>query len=264
MESPDFELSDQRSRIIPNLIHLLDILDERKATATFFVLGWVARKFPEVLALIDTRGHEVASHGYSHGDITSMPREKLVDELRRSREIIEDIIKKPAYGYKAAGEYRVKLDPEILRLAAESGYRYFFGPSIRAKSIRPNEPTTAAIDGGKSIIIVPFSVIKKFGLSARFSEKSRVYPAWFIQRAIAGLNRRGQSAVINLKLWELDHNHRRPPGAAYTDFTSYGNLRLTEEKLKRLLDIFEFRSFYENLELTTGTKTDPFAETDKL
>ncbi len=86
VENPDMELPDARSRIIPLIMHLLDMLDDQKARATFFVLGWVARKFPEVVALIDSRGNEVASHGFTHGDIRRMSPEEFRNELVRSKE----------------------------------------------------------------------------------------------------------------------------------------------------------------------------------
>jgi len=85
VENPDIEPADVRSRIIPLIMHLLDLLDDQKAKATFFVLGWVARKFPEVVALIDSRGNEIASHGFTHGDIRRMPIERFKTELVRSR-----------------------------------------------------------------------------------------------------------------------------------------------------------------------------------
>ena len=123
-ESHDIESIETKSRIIPNLIHLLDHLDEQKATATFFVLGPVAQKFPEVVALIDARGHEVASHGWSHGDIRKMSPEKLIGELQRSKTILEDILQKPVFGFKAASGYSGGEHLSIYRHVAAAGYRY--------------------------------------------------------------------------------------------------------------------------------------------
>ncbi len=249
-ESHDIESIETKSRIIPNLIHLLDCLDEQKAIATFFVLGWVAKRFPEVVALIDARGHEVASHGWYHGDIRKTSSEKLIIELQRSRTILEEILQKPVFGFKAAGEYFGREYLSLYRHVASAGYRYdcsFLSHGIPAKQ---NQPFTVRFEEGGSIIAVPQSTAKKLGVSLRFSERLRLFPGWFVKRAIHSLNRRGYSAMISMKLWELDHHQRRPPSADYVNYSRYGNLNLAEEKLMRLLDIFEFASCAEVLGIT--------------
>lgn len=246
-ESHDIESIETKSRIIPNLIHLLDNLDEQKATATFFVLGPVAQKFPEVVALIDARGHEVASHGWSHGDIRKMSSEKLTGELERSRTILDDILQKPVFGFKAAGEYLGREHLSLYRQVAEAGYRYDCSLLSHGLPGKQNQPITVRFEEGGPIIAVPQSTVKKLGVSLRFSERLRLFPGWFVKRAIHSLNRRGYSAMISMKLWELDHHQRRPPGADYVNYSRYGNLNLAEEKLMRLLDIFEFASCAEVL-----------------
>lgn len=251
-ESHDVESMETKSRIIPNLIHLLDHLDEQKAVATFFVLGAVAKRFPEVVALIDARGHEVASHGWSHGDIRKMPPEKLDIELKRSRTILEDILRKPVYGFRAAGEYSGKEYLSLYRRVADAGYRYDCSLLSHGLPGKQNRPVTIRFKEGGSIIAVPQSTAKKLGVSLRFSDRLRLFPGWFVKRAIHSLNRRGDPAMINMKLWELDHHQRRPPSADYVNYSRYGNLNLAEEKLMRLLDIFEFASCAEVLKITEG------------
>jgi polysaccharide deacetylase family protein (PEP-CTERM system associated) len=251
-ESHDVESIETKSRIIPNLIHLLDYLDEQKTTATFFVLGWVAQRFPEVVALIDARGHEVASHGWYHGDIRKMSSEKLVIELERSRAILEEILQRPVFGFKAAGEYYGKEYLSFYRQVAEAGYRYDCSLLSHGLPGKQNQPLTVGFKEGGSIIAVPQSTVRKLGVSLQFSERLRLFPGWFVKRAIHSLNRRGYSAMINMKLWELDHHQRRPPSADYVNYSRYGNLNLAEEKLMRLLDIFEFASCAEVLKITEG------------
>ncbi len=176
VENPDMEPPDARSRIIPLLIHLLDTLDKQKAHATFFILGWVARKFPEVVALIDSRGNEVASHGFTHGDIRKMPSDKIKSELERSREILEDIIGKPVYGYKATCPYLSRDNLSLYRLIAEAGYRYdssLLADSPRMESLKPFPIT---ISDGRSIIAIPQSARRKLGVVFRFGENIRILP----------------------------------------------------------------------------------------
>lgn len=243
----DFENAGQKSRIIPILIHLLDILDEYKARATFFVLGEVAQKFPEIVALIDARGHEVASHGQTHGDVIRMPRDRFGEGLRLSKELMEDILRKPVDGYKTATPLSARLEPAILENVAAAGYRYCYCSAIRVSSFTPNVAVPAVTRDGNSILVAGQSVLRKWGVSMQISGRLRTFPAWFMLRAITALNKREHRAIINLKLWELDGNLRRAAGSDYTDFTEYGNLSLTEEKLSRILLNFEFSSFAESL-----------------
>ncbi len=263
MEGHDIESIETKSRIIPNLIHLLDYLDEQKAIATFFVLGWVAKRFPEVVALIDARGHEVASHGWYHSDIRKMSSEKLVIELERSRTILEDILQKPVFGFKAAGEYFGKEYLSLYRRVAEAGYRYDCSLLSHGLPAEQNRPLTVRFKEGGSIIAVPQSTVRKLGVSLQFSERLRLFPGWFVKRAIHSLNRRGYSAMINMKLWELDRHQRRSPNADYVNYSRYGNLNLAEEKLMRILDIFEFTTCAEVLKITEGNINETLSHSDE-
>lgn len=260
----DHDNKDRRSRILPVILHLLDLLDEQKTKVTFFILGYVAERFSEIVALIDARGHEVASHSYHHIDIEKLSSDKLTDELRNSKARLEDIIQKPVLGFKTPVPLSLNTIPSIIQIAAQTGYKYFVGPEIVTKTSKPNTPVPMKIREGPEITVVPLSVLKRWGLTAHFSERLRIYPAWFIHRAIASLNRRDYPAIINLKLWEFDHNQLRPRGSDYTDYARYGNLNLTEEKLIKLLDIFEFTSFEERLGMVSHPESDSLAETDSI
>ncbi|MEE9552928.1 MAG: polysaccharide deacetylase family protein [candidate division Zixibacteria bacterium] len=252
-DCPAEDNNSKRSRILPIIINLLDLLDEQKTKATFFILGCVAENFPEIIALIDARGHEIASHGYHHINIEKLSSEGISDELKSSKAQLEGILEKPVLGFKPPVPFSRKAIPDIIQIAAEIGYGYFAGPEIGTATSELNMPIPVGTKAGPKITIVPHTVLKGWGLTARFSEKLRIYPAWFIHRAIASLNRRGYSAIINLKLWELDHNQLRPPGSDYTSYYQYGNLNLTEQKLVRLLDIFEFTTFEKSLGMASPT-----------
>lgn len=239
-EQPDMELPDARSRIIPLLIHLLDLLDNQKARATFFILGWVARRFPEVVALIDSRGNEVASHGFTHGDVRKMSPEKFKSELESSKAMLEDIIGKPVYGYKAASPYFNRDHLSHYRLIAEAGYRYdssLLADSPRMESLKP---FPIMLGDGSSIIAIPQSARRKWGVLFRFGENMRILPGWFGLNSIKNLNQKGYPAVINMKLWELDMHHPSATGMEYIKFRKFGNLSIAEEKLYRLLEYFRF------------------------
>src|SRR4051812_31211122 len=76
------------SRVEGNTLRLLDLFGKHKVEATFFVLGWVAERFPALVKEIENRGHEVASHGYSHRLLTMMTPEEFRSDLQRSLDIL--------------------------------------------------------------------------------------------------------------------------------------------------------------------------------
>ncbi len=252
-ESPAFELPDRRSRIIPILIHLLDLLDEEKAKATFFVLGWVARKFPEVVALLDSRGHEVASHGFTHVDITTISADKLKEELVKSKSTLEDIIGKNILGFKASSRYLNRENLGIYSIIGEVGFKYDCSLFPRGRRFSPNKLFPIQLEGDNSVICVPQSTYNKFWMQARFGENIRTLPYWFVNRSIKKLNQSGSPAMINMRLWELDKYHPRRMNAEYTDYPNFGNLTLAEEKLKRLLARYEFISCEKYLHLSDNS-----------
>jgi polysaccharide deacetylase family protein (PEP-CTERM system associated) len=249
VDSPDYEIEDLKSRIIPILIHLLGFLDSQKARATFFVLGWVASKFPEVVSLIDSRGHEVACHGFSHSDITTMNPEKRKTELRLSKEALENILNKPVLGFKGACDPLGKEHLHILNEIADTGFEYICGVKAGAFAGKTIEPFDSEFKSGRSLKIIPRSAIRKWGVWLHFGEKLRLYPSWFTRRAVNELNSKGYPSMINMKLWELDRHQTRGANSDYTHYRRYGNLNLAEEKLMKLLDVFEFTTCAEILGL---------------
>jgi polysaccharide deacetylase family protein (PEP-CTERM system associated) len=252
IENPELEPPEPNSGIIPLLIHILDLLDNQKAHATFFVLGRVARRFPEVVALIESRGNEVASHGFTHSDVRKMPSDKFKSELERSRALLESIIQKPVYGYKAASPYLCRDHLAHYQLIGKAGYRY--DASLLADSPRMDglRPFSMDIGEERSIIAIPHSTRRKWGVAFRFGENLRILPSWFVINSIKSLNRKGYPAMINMKLWEFDVHQPPSAGLGYFRFSEHGNLSLAEEKLTRLLDIFKFSSCAEVLGLTGG------------
>ncbi len=89
-------------RVEQNTQRLLNLFDEAQVKATFFVLGWVADRVPQLVKEIAERGHEVASHGYSHQLIYNQTPEVFREETLRSKKLLEDLSQQPVHGYRAA------------------------------------------------------------------------------------------------------------------------------------------------------------------
>ena len=119
--------SSKDQRVEKNIHRLLDLLDSvQTSTAyplqvTFFVLGWIADRFPALVQEMKKRGHEIASHGFYHGLYTEMSAREIRDDLKKSKECLENIIGEPVYGFRAPS---FAIDNEILKIIAECGYTY--------------------------------------------------------------------------------------------------------------------------------------------
>ena len=112
------------SRVTLNVHRLLDLFDEHNVKATHFVLGWVAERFPELIREIDRRGHEVASHGYSHQLVYNQTPQVFENETRDSKNLIEDITGKPVNGYRAASYSITRKSLWALDILADLGFVY--------------------------------------------------------------------------------------------------------------------------------------------
>jgi len=254
VDYPELEQVDIKSRIIPLLLRLLDILDQQKANATFFVLGWVARKFPEVVTLIDARGHEVASHGFSHADSRTMPKAQFETELWRSKALLEETLRKPVHGFKAAAPYLGRNHLHYYKIIAEAGYLYdcsFLPENSRMES---KKPFLVSTDSGKAIWAIPQTTRRQMGVMIRIGENMRVLPGWFGLSSIERLNDAGFAAMVNMKLWELDYHHPRSTGKKVFRYSEFGNLNLAEEKLRRILEYFKFTSCLETMKSIENQK----------
>jgi len=250
LDGPHVDSDGFRSRIIPIIIHLLDTLDDVKAKATFFILGQVAEKFPEVAVLLETRDHEVASHDYCHRDIKEIPRDRIISELKHSKKILDDILEEPVIGYKSTSEFIERGQFWLLEELTDLGYMYDCSIVSGALDDRYNKPIRIGLRNGKEIIELPQTVYKKFGVPLRIGERLRHYPWWITNRAISELNRSSVPVMINMKLWELDLFQSKPVNAEYTQYSRYGNLYHAEKKLLRLLDMYEFTSCKKAIELS--------------
>jgi peptidoglycan/xylan/chitin deacetylase (PgdA/CDA1 family) len=92
---------DCESTVERNTMRILEILEARKVGATFFVLGWVAERFPEMIRAIAAAGHEIASHGYNHELVYSLTPEAFRADVARSRALLEQISGRPVKVYRA-------------------------------------------------------------------------------------------------------------------------------------------------------------------
>jgi polysaccharide deacetylase family protein (PEP-CTERM system associated) len=236
------------SRVVGATERLLDVLDETGTSATFFVLGWVAERHRGLVRAIQTRGHEVASHGYGHQMITRLNRAQFAEDVRRGKAAIEDATGTAVIGYRAPTFSVVRATLWSLEVLAEAGFRYDSSifPIVHDRYGIPDAvrfPHRVAAGPGVEIGEFPLSTVAWLGW--RFPVAGggylRLLPYAFTQRAVRHVNEReGQPAIVYLHPWEIDPAQPRLPVGWATRLRHSVNTQTTESKIRRLVRDFRF------------------------
>jgi len=241
-----------RTRVRGNTSLLLEMLDERKVRATFFVLGWVARKHPEIVRQIAAAGHEVASHGMSHRLIYTQAPDEFRRETRDAKALLEDLAQRPVTGYRAATYSITRRSLWALDVLCEEGFRYDSSIfpmrhdryGIPDAEQRPHVLTTP---GGARLVEFPISVLHYGGAKIPVAGGGyfRLFPYGLTRWALRKLNAQQQEFVFYIHPWEVDPDQPRVEGAgALSRFRHYLNLDRCAERLGRLLGDFEFDTMH--------------------
>jgi polysaccharide deacetylase family protein (PEP-CTERM system associated) len=237
------EWADCESRVETPTRRILDLLDRYDTRATFFVLGWVAERHPELVREIDRRGHELASHGYNHRLLYDQTPSEVRADLNRSLEILQDLTDQPIEGYRAPSFSITDWASDLL---AELEFTYD-SSSLAAPGhdrygrLEDNgkEPVTALSNGltevGLPVLDLPLSSIPWAGGGYfRFIP----YPAY--RRGVRHICA-DQPFVFYLHPWELDPDQPRQTDLPWSyRVRHYTNLNRTERRLERLLVDFDW------------------------
>ncbi len=194
-------------RVADNVGRLLDVLAAADVRATFFVLGWVAERLPDLVREIARAGHEVGSHGWSHTPIWHLSEAAFADEVARSRALLEKLSGQAVIGYRAPTFSITTSTMWALAVLRRAGYRYDSSifPVHHDRYGIPNAPT-AVHRRGAGIWELPLSVLELGGarLPVAGGGYFRLYPLWLTRWAIRRLERAGRPAVVYLHPWEFD------------------------------------------------------------
>lgn len=243
------------SRVEKNTLLMLELLGNKNVKATFFVLGWVAKRFPALIKEIVQQGHEVASHGLSHRLVYTQTPQEFRSETKESKEILEDLAQQPVIGYRAATYSITKSSLWALDILAEQGFRYDSSifPVRHDKYGIPDAKTTPhsfKTINGNSLIEYPLSVLSLGGFNVPVAGGGyfRLFPYRFTKWALGQLNRNGDPFVFYLHPWELDPGQPRIRNAnALSRFRHYLNLDKCLARLVKLIDDFSFAPMCEIL-----------------
>lgn len=241
-------LAANSSRVRENTDRLLAILDASCVRATFFVLGWIAERFPDLIKEVSSCGHEIACHGYSHQLVYNQSRALFKEETHRAKCILEDIVAKPVEGYRASTYSITPGSFWAFDVLLEEGFRYDSSifPVRHPQYGCPKEPRFPYVltaPCGAQIVEFPLSTAKFLGVKLPVAGGGyfRQFPYWYTHWGFKSLNAEQHPGIFYLHPWELDTE--QPPVAGLsrtTQLRHYRNLDKTEARLKRLLREFPF------------------------
>ncbi len=246
------------SRVSSNTEKILELLAQRNVCATFFVLGWVAERCPGLVRTIVTQGHELASHGYGHELITTQTPARFRDDVRKAKQILEDVSGKRVYGYRAPSFSITKDTKWAISILIEEGYTYDSSifPVLHDRYGMPDATPTIHLLRGEAGCIweVPPSSVSVLGMQVPVAGGGyfRLYPYPLLRLMLKRVERTGRPLVMYLHPWELDPDQPRMDGSWLSRFRHYLNLRKTEDRLRSLLEDFSFNSIHETLESAVG------------
>ncbi|MEF8698937.1 MAG: XrtA system polysaccharide deacetylase [Candidatus Accumulibacter sp. UW20] len=248
----------QECRIERNVERILLMLDEQNTRATFFTLGWIAERYPQLVRRLVDAGHELASHGYGHERASDLSAADFSADVIRAKALLEDLSGQEVKGYRAPSFSIGEANLWAFDCLQRAGYRYSSSiyPIRHDHYGMPNAPRFAhqVSDG---LLELPVS-------TARFLDRNwpasgggyfRLLPYVVSRWLLKKVNQRdGQPTIFYFHPWEIDADQPRIPGInARTRFRHYVNLQHTEGRLRRLLADFSWGRMDEVFLAAVGT-----------
>jgi polysaccharide deacetylase family protein (PEP-CTERM system associated) len=234
-------------RVEANIERILCLLDEKNVKATFFTLGWIAERYPNMVRRIVDNGHELASHGYAHLRASDQKHADFIDDITRSKALLEDIGGEKILGYRAPSFSIGSQNMWAMDLLLQAGYRYSSSiyPIQHDHYGMPDAPRFAFYPNGKDgLLELPITTVRIFrkNLPAGGGGYFRLWPypisRWFLHRVN---NHDTQSGIFYFHPWELDPEQPRPAGIGMkTHFRHYLNLHRMEGRIKALTRDFRW------------------------
>ena len=244
------------SRVEANTHKLLQLFADHNIQITFFILGWVAERYPELVKTIRAQGHEIASHGFSHQLIYKQTPAVFREETQKSKQILEDLGQQPVEGYRAASYSITRKSLWALDILADLGFTWdssIFPTRHDNYGIpgSPEEPYTLVTQSGLSLTEFPLTTAKVLGqaIPAAGGGYFRQYPywlsRWLFKRASANETK---PQIFYLHPWEIDPEQPRVPNASwFSNFRHYTNLAECLPRLENMLRDFRFGTISQSL-----------------
>jgi len=246
-------------RVESNTHKILDLFKDRNIKATFFTLGWVAERYPDLIKRIVLDGHELACHGYEHIRVTEQTPEQFRNDVSRAKKLLEDLSGEQVNGYRAASYSIGANNLWALNVLQEEGFKY-------SSSIYPVKHDLYGMPDAPRFIYEPIENqnFKEIPITTvRFGDKNlpcggggffRFYPyalsKWAFNRVN---NQENESGIFYFHPWEIDPEQPRQQGLSLKTRTRhYLNLNRMEQRIKRLLTDFNWDTMANVFQINGG------------
>lgn len=242
---PRSDWDNRECRVERNVDRILALLAERDVKATFFTLGWVAERYPQLVRRIVAGGHELASHGYGHERASDLDRRAFHDDVARAKQLLEDIAGQAVKGYRAPSFSIGTRNLWAFDTLAQAGYTYSSSiyPIRHDHYGMPDSPRFA-YRLASGLLEIPVTTLRMASRNLPSSGGGyfRLLPyslsRWMLRR-INTVDR--ESAIFYFHPWEIDPGQPRIPGIDFkTRFRHYVNIPRMESRLHQLLADFRW------------------------
>ncbi|MCF7875013.1 MAG: polysaccharide deacetylase family protein [Candidatus Omnitrophica bacterium] len=251
-------------KIVDSTYPILDLFARKKVKATFFVLGIIAEKYPDLIKEIFNHGHEIASHGYSHNPLWGLNKEKFRKEIKKTNAIIENIIKNKPRGFRAPYASLDKKTFWAIDVLKEEGFRYdssifpmltplYGAPAAPVAPYKISSENIYTNDPESGLLEVPFTVFNfgLFKIPCTGGFYGRVIPLFLLKYLFKRVSR---DRYVNFYFhpWETLPSIPRVKAPLFNKFVSYFNVDNYLDKIEQLLDCLKGVSFKDYSELEAG------------
>ncbi|HEX5759981.1 MAG TPA: XrtA system polysaccharide deacetylase [Thermoanaerobaculia bacterium] len=254
---PRTDWESMPARVERNTRRLLELCAAHQVRGTFFVLGWVAERWPALVRDVQAAGHELGAHGQDHRRVTTLTPEEFRQDVRRAKRTIEDVSGTEVIGYRAPSYSIVRETLWAVDVLAEEGFRYDSSifPIRHDRYGIPDFPRfPLAVRGldGTTLHEFPMSTVRLAGFNLPFVGGGylRHLPFAFVRWGMRRVNEvEKRPAIVYVHPWEVDPEQPRADVRWATRLRHYRNLHLTERRLAALFDEFRFTTIREVLGL---------------
>jgi polysaccharide deacetylase family protein (PEP-CTERM system associated) len=236
----------QELRVVANTKRILELLKQHSTPATFFVLGWIAERVPNLVQEIEYHGHEIATHGYSHTLLTAMTPESFDADLKKALTITKKCVNQEIIGFRAPSFTITNKTLWALDVLQQNGIRY--DSSIFPISYHPDygipNASLSIYKLTERLTEVPLSCAEILGkrLPCSGGGYFRLFPYRITKALFKRCNQQGRPVIFYLHPWEIDPGQPKVDLPWSKKFRHYHNLNKTYQRLDQLLTDFEFTS----------------------
>ena len=248
---------DVVSTVEKNVDTYLEIFDKYNVKATFFILGFVAENHSTLIRKIYENGHEIASHGYAHQLVYKQTEKEFFDDVKKSKELLEDIIGDKVIGYRAPSWSIIENSLWALDILEDLGFKYNssifptknflygipYAPRFMHDCKIYNRPNNKILNIPPSTI----SVIKKLNIPFSGGFYFRALPYWFIKQCTDSVNKQSQPTIFYLHPREIDPTQPRLKLGVKEALIHYYGLNSCYKKLEKILSNYKYvtiKDFY--------------------